>query len=318
MVGVDLFDPSTVCSQQPDVFFSRSDPNDIRLGDLVSHTRYAYAKCAWTILGYPVDEGVRRNGGRTGSAQAPADIRRWLYRLTVNRLAALHLYDLGDTAPQSTLEATHALHQRIVSQVIADGKGLIVLGGGNDVAYPDAAGLAHAAGPIAAFNIDAHFDVRADMPCNSGTPYRQLLDGHVLSPGRFFEIGFQPFANSPVYEQYLRQAGVHLASRQDIRDDGITAVVRRALAGADAPSLFWGFDLDVVRAADAPGVSAPNPTGISGDDLCAAAELAGADPRTRLVEFSEANPAYDADHRTSRLTAAAIWHFLSQAGRNPH
>jgi formiminoglutamase len=78
----------------------------------------------------------------------------------------------------------------------------------------------------------------------------------------------------------------------------------------EAASVFWGLDMDVVRAADAPGVSAPNPLGMSGEELCLLAELAGAEPRSRLLEISELNPAYDIDGRTARLAAAAIWHFL--------
>src|SRR6516162_11827277 len=34
------------------------------------------------ILGFPQDEGVRRNHGRPGAAQAPDEIRSRLYRLT--------------------------------------------------------------------------------------------------------------------------------------------------------------------------------------------------------------------------------------------
>jgi len=89
--------------------------------------------------------------------------------------------------------------------------------------------------------------------------------------------------------------------------------VRRALRENDqARAVFWGFDLDVVNAAEAPGVSAPNPLGLSGAELCELAALAGAEPRTRIVEFSEMNPAFDLDGRTARLAAAAIWHYLKE------
>jgi len=81
------------------------------------------------------------------------------------------------------------------------------------------------------------------------------------------------------------------------------------------PPIFWGFDLDVVCAADAPGVSAPNPIGMTGDELCQIASIAGFDRRTRIVEFSEVNPSYDVDGRTARLTAVAIWHVLAGMAR---
>src|SRR5438093_11057310 len=34
------------------------------------------------LVGFPQDEGVRRNGGRVGAAKAPDEIRSWLGRLT--------------------------------------------------------------------------------------------------------------------------------------------------------------------------------------------------------------------------------------------
>ncbi|HEY3340792.1 MAG TPA: formimidoylglutamase, partial [Anaerolineae bacterium] len=250
----------------------------------------------------------------------PQEIRRCLYRLALGSLPAqLRLFDLGDTVIQPTLEDTHALHQRLVAQIIRDGKRLIVLGGGNDISYPDCSGLAQAREGVIACNIDAHFDVRADHPRNSGTPYRQLIEEGFLQPDKFYEIGYQPFSNSPVYEAYLQSKGAHLLSRNALRRAGAGESIRRVLGElpADGFSLFWGFDMDVVCTADAPGVSAPNPTGLSGAELCEIAQLAGAHPHTRLVEFSEVNPRFDIDQRTSRLAAVAIWHFLSALSLSP-
>ena len=45
--------------------------------------------------------------------------------------------------------------------------------------------------PVLAFNVDAHFDVRADTPRNSGTPYRELLEGGHVEPQRLHQIGSQ-------------------------------------------------------------------------------------------------------------------------------
>ena len=227
---------------------------------------------------------MRRNGGRPGAQAAPHEIRRCLYRLANNGLpAGLRLFDLGDTVIQPSLEETHALQQALVTQIIRDGKCVIVLGGGNDVSYPDCSGLALAQGEVVACNVDAHFDVRADQPRNSGTPYRQLIEEGFVKPNLFFEIGYQTFSNSPVYEGYLQTKGAHLLSREMLRKAGAAEAVRRALQNLPESrfGLFWGFDMDVVRAADAPGVSAPNPTGLSGDELCEIAAFAGAHPHTR-------------------------------------
>jgi formiminoglutamase len=309
---MDLFDPHRTNRPNRDLFYSRHDVNDVRLGDVVRTDPADYRPAHIVILGCPQDEGVRRNGGRPGAQAAPTEIRRCLYRLTTNHIPEhLALFDLGDTAVQPSLEETHALQRDLVRQIIRDDKRLIVLGGGNDISYPDCSGLAQAAGAVQAINVDAHFDVRADHPCNSGTPYRQLIEGGFFRPEWFFEVGYQPFSNSPDYKRYLQEQGAHLISRRELRDEGVQESIRRVLTSDDTLSLFWGFDLDVVCAADAPGVSAPNPTGLAGDELCLIAELAGADARTRMVEFSEVNPNYDLDLRTCRLAATAIWHYLS-------
>jgi formiminoglutamase len=311
MRDADPFDPACVARADAALFHRRGDPNDVRLGETVARDPAAYARADAVLLGCPQDEGVRRNRGRPGAALAPAAIRRALYRLSVNGLDALRLFDLGDTVIQPALEETQALHRRIVSRVARDGKRLIVLGGGNDVAYPDCAGLAEAAGPVLAFNVDAHLDARADPIPNSGTPYRQLLDEGWVEPAALWELGWQPFANSPVYLQRLRQAGVELRSLEEWRRAGIEAVLREALARHAGRSAFWGIDMDAVRASDAPGVSAPNPTGLSGEELCRVAAIAGAHPASRLFEISEVNPAFDADDRASRLAAVAVYHFLA-------
>ncbi len=294
-----------------DLFYQRHDVNDRRLGEMVQFATEYYANANVVILGCPQDEGVRRNGGRLGAAQAPDEIRRCLYKLTVNGVEHVHVFDLGNTIIQSTLEETHALHQQIVRQIISDGKTLIVLGGGNDVSYPDCSGLAQAVGDVLAFNVDSHFDVRADAVRNSGTPYRQLLEEGLVQPDRFYEMCNQPFANSPVYTHYLEEKGAHIVSLKVVRAAGVTEAFEQIIQREKPPVIFWGLDMDVVGAADAPGVSAPNGGGLTGRELADIAGLAGSYPQSRLLEISEVNPQYDIDQRTCRLAAILIYSFLS-------
>jgi formiminoglutamase len=304
--------PGTMPTDSALYFSRRGDAADPRLGDRVNRGAGAYETAAVVILGCPQDEGVRRNGGRPGAAQAPAEIRRALYKMTVNGLGALGLADAGDVVPQAGLEETHAALQAAVARLLADGKRVVVLGGGNDISYPDCAALARQAGDVLAFNVDAHFDVRPDAQRNSGTPYRQLLEEGHVKPERFFELGSQPFCNAEAHAQYLAGKGARVVPLEALRAKGAARVVRRALReGAGARAVFWGFDMDVVNAAEAPGVSAPNPLGLSGVELCELARLAGAEKRTRIVEFTEVNPAFDVDGRTARLAAAALWHYLA-------
>jgi formiminoglutamase len=310
---MDIFEHIT--SPNPALFFQRNDSNDPRLGEVVSKTSYEQAEIV--IIGCPQDEGVRRNKGRPGAASAPAEIRRQFYKLTtfgINRA----IFDLGDTIVEGALEEIHERHTQVVSQLLKDGKKVISLGGGNDVSYPDGAAMAENYGQDwIAINIDAHFDVRADSERNSGTPYRQLLEENLLSPDYFYEIAWQKQVNSQDYFDYLRALGVNMLSLEQLRsrekvDEGLRDMVKQKFVRhSESLSIFAGFDVDAVRASDAPGTSAPSPTGLGAGEFLTLVEFAAGLVNTKIIEFTEMNPQYDVDARTAKLVAVAMHRFCS-------
>jgi formiminoglutamase len=307
---MDIFEMTV--RAEPALFYSRSDPDDVRFGDVTAHDPNEYDECRVVIFGCPQDEGVRRNLGRTGATRAPTEIRRAFYKLAAPASTTRgDIFDLGDLKMSKTLEQTHAVQADLVEQVLMDDKMLVVLGGGNDISYPDCTALHRCSRNILAFNIDSHFDVRdADHP-HSGTPYRQLLEEGILVPENFYEMGSKPGANPPAFEQYLKDKGVHIHPLDDLRDRGIDELFRQILSKNDAEVVFWGFDIDAVRAMDAPGVSAPYPIGLTAEEICEIAKIAGEDKRSRIMEISEVNPQLDPDNRTSRLAAMMILYFIT-------
>lgn len=305
----NLFASTTPPAEE--LFLNRGDDNDRRIDELIPREEAGYASAEVVILGCPQDEGVRRNRGRPGAAAGPTEIRRAFYRLSPLGLDPQLLFDIGDTQIQTTLEETHSVHGQIVKQLLSDGKQVIVLGGGNDISYPDCCALAAVVPEPLVFNVDAHFDVRADSVRNSGTPYRQLLEEKIVSTEYFYEMGYQPAVNSPVYHEYLQRCGVACLTLDELRAAGIADVFREVLNERSHDGIFWGFDLDAVRAADAPGVSAPSPLGLTADEFCLLTRLAGSMSKTRIVEFTEVNPSFDRDNQTSKLVAHGIHHFLS-------
>ena len=307
----DIFQSTTRPKQE--LFFRKNDPDDVRLGEIVSSEIANYEKAEIVILSCPQDEGVARNQGRVGAALAPDAIRSQFYKLTPFGISA-KIFELGDTIIRETLEETHDSHTKIVEQILRDGKKIIVLGGGNDVSYADGGAVANVFGRNnwLAFNIDAHFDVRADQPRNSGTPYRQLLDEQHLKPENFYEIGYQSQAVSPIYFDYLKKLGVNLISLEKFHISILRSEIQEKLSTFDSQvSTFWGFDVDSVRASDAPGVSAPSPIGLTANEFINLSDLAGTFPQTKIIEFTEVNPNFDIDNRTARLVAIAMHRFLS-------
>ena len=311
----DLTDPVN-----PKLFFRRGDPNDLRLGEIVPNIKFEEASIV--IIGCPQDEGVARNKGRIGAALAPDAIREQFYKLTPFGIYA-KIYDAGNTKIGQSLEETHDTHTKIVRLLLEAGKKVIVLGGGNDVSYPDGCAMSAVFGAAnwIALNVDAHFDVRADEVRNSGTPYRQLLEEKLIRPDYFYEIAFQPHFASPVYYRYLQNLGVNLVSLDQLRsrentDTEIRELMRQKFVNhSQSLSTFFGFDMDAVRAADAPGVSAPSPIGLRAGEFLNLVTFAAKLVNTRVIEFSEVNPNFDIDNRTAKLVAIGMQRFCSSITR---
>jgi formiminoglutamase len=300
------------------LYVSRNDPNDPRLGDHVSSDPGHYSAADIVILGCPQDEGVRRKGGRLGAAEAPNAVRRQFYELTTFNIKK-NIFDLGDVAFSSSLEETHDLLEAVVSQVLRDGKRLIVLGGGNDISYADGSAMANVFGTEKwiGVNVDSHLDVRLAKERNSGTPYRQLLDEGLLKPGYFYEVGYQTHFASPIYYEYIRSLGVHRISLETVRsradaDVELKEQIRQNFIGhSTSLSTFFGFDMDVVRMADAPGVSAPSPLGLRAGEFIQLVKYAASLANTKIIEFSEVNPRFDIDDRTTKLVAIGMHRFCT-------
>lgn len=300
------------------LFYRKNDLNDIRLGEVISSDEKDYEAARVVILGCPQDEGVSRNGGRTGAALAPAAIRKQFYKMTPFGIK-VKVFDLGDINPGGSLEDTHDTHEQVVKQLLKDRKQVIVLGGGNDISYPDGKAMSDTFGPEwwIAINIDSHLDVRADQPRNSGTPYRQLLEEELLLPAYFYEVAYQTHFASPVYYSYIRDLGVNRISLELLRsreaaDIEIKEQVREKFINHSASlNTFFGFDMDAVRSSDAPGTSAPSPLGLRAGEFITLVKYAASLANTKIIEFSEVNPNFDIDDRTTKLVAIGMHRFCS-------
>ena len=306
---MDIFKLTT----RPDatLFFKSHDANDKKCGDIVVDKESDYESCRFVIVGCPQDEGVRRNQGRPGAAEAPDKIRQALYKLSAPaKLQEGLLFDAGNTLIGETLEETHQNQTQVVAQLVKDDKIAIILGGGNDISYPDGVALSKRYSKFLAINVDSHFDVRENNQRNSGTPYRQLLEEKIIDPKHFYELAIQPLANSAVYSDYLKKKKVTAVMLEQLRKKGVEKTLKYILKSDKSKSIFWGIDMDSVRSSDAPGVSASYPTGLTAEEILSITAIAGQDKRSRILEISEVNPKFDIDGRTCKLAALLIITFL--------
>src|SRR5690554_2120319 len=117
-------------------------PPDPRLASFVKSTAEDVVEGSLVIIGFPSDEGVRRNGGRLGAAGGPSAIREQLYKLTPDpRCSDRHVavlertVDLGDVDVTGDLERDQERLGEVVAWILERGAIPIILGGGHETAY---------------------------------------------------------------------------------------------------------------------------------------------------------------------------------------
>lgn len=254
--------------------------------------------CAIALLGLPDDTGVRLNHGRPGAAGGPTAFRAALARYGAADSAAGSLprvFDAGDVKPGRSLAVTHARVTAATAALLEVGLFPVAVGGGHDLTFPFVRAIAAKFARLAGLYFDAHLDVRETT--GSGMAFRRLVEDCGVSALHLH--GFRPLVNSPAHLAWFRQHG------GKIHSDGARVALPRGR------NLFASFDLDVLDAAHAPGVSALNPSGWTVREAAAWVQACGADPRVRCFDLMELNPQFDPDGRTARAAAHLFLTFLS-------
>lgn len=276
------------------------------------------------LLGFESDAGVARNQGRTGAAEGPNALRRALAPLAWHRTAPA--YDVGNVrCVDDGLEAAQQTLADRLTSLLTSGHLPIVLGGGHEVAYASWLGLAQSfmtkgsdsktAPPrIGIINLDAHFDLRDPAHIrSSGTPFAQIADKCQEWDWsfRYTCLGVSRAANTRAL--FTRAAALGTLVREDreidaLRLDSIVRDVQRFIAKCD--HIYLTIDLDVLPAAEAPGVSAPAARGVSLALIEPLVEAVRDSGKLRLADLAELNPSLDIDSRTARA-AARLVHLLT-------
>jgi len=300
------------------LFTRRRDPNDPRLSEVVGRDEPDYDASDIVFIGCPEEQGILRSGGRPGASLAPGAVREIFYRLTPFNITK-KLFDLGDIRVGESLEDSHERLENVLNTVVSAGKRVVVIGGGNDAAYPcgKAMSVTYGTENWIAINVDSQLDVKKAAERNSSTAFRQLLDEDLLLPSYFYEVGYQSHFCSPVYFDHIRSLGVNrislelLRSRAEADIELKESIKLKFIGHSSSLNTFFSFDMHAVRSADAPGTNDPSPLGLRAGEFIQLVKYAASLANTRLAVFSEVNPSLDLNGRTSALVAIAVHRFCS-------
>lgn len=290
--------------------------DDPRIGDLLGKATSADSARA-VIVGFPVDEGVRRNGGRAGAAEAPDAIRQALFRFTpdaeqFDSFVELlrHTTDIGNLKTTGDLETDQTALGELLAPHLQRGALAIVLGGGHETAFGHFLGYAQSKQRVNVLNWDAHPDVRPlqDGKGHSGSPFRQMLEHASKLCMGYTVAGLNPPSVAKAHVDYIAAQRGAAHFNTSISFHAIEQIYARC-----ENTTMASFDLDAVDQSAAPGVSAPSAGGLSVHVWLYAAFKAGQCGTVASMDVVELCPRLDADGRTARLAARTVWEFLRGA-----
>lgn len=260
------------------------------------------------LIGLPSDSN---SSFERGAAQAPAAIRRALWSDRGNLACEdgqeigidFTLGDCGDL-PLNETAADDAVIADAVQACVQSGKMPLALGGDHAMSHPVVRGVHAVHGAVTILHFDAHpdlYDNFEDNPRSHASPFARIMEAGLAR--RLVQVGIRTL-NAHCRAQALR-FGVEIVPMTDFTPEKVPVL--------EGP-LYISIDLDGIDPSEAPGVSHPEPGGLTVREVLAVlrrqnAPIVGAD----VVEL---NPRFDQNERTAILAAKLVRELAALMARN--
>ncbi|STY28669.1 formimidoylglutamase [Legionella wadsworthii] len=267
------------------------------------------------LLSFASDAGVRRNMGRPGAKLGPDHIKTQLAKLPCT--IETPIFDLGTIfCEEDELEIAQSQFANLISFCHQQGHQTVALGGGHEIAWAHYQGLAPHYSKIGIINFDAHFDLRPhqkNQPGTSGTPFSQIAE-YCHENNQSFQyccIGIQKMGNTPSLFERAEALHVNYLTAEDLYANNPAwhlAFLDDFMLNLD--HIYLTLCLDVLAESFAPGVSAPQPLGLTPWQILPLLKYIIQSGKVVSFDVAELSPPLDQEEKTARLAALIIAELL--------
>jgi arginase len=264
-----------------------------------------------SLIGLPTDIN---SSFERGPARAPDAIRAALFSDRGNMSCEngleigvdVHIDDQGNLPLTEHTQTDDGLITEEVSKALHAGTVPILLGGDHAVTLPVLRAIHAHCGPVTILHFDAHPDTYHDFegnPRSHASPFARIMEAGFAA--RLVQVGIRTLTRH--CREQADKFGIETVDMRSFRPENVPA-----LSGP----VYISLDLDGIDPAHAPGVSHPEPGGLTVRDVLAVldrvqAPVIGAD----IVEL---NPARDIQDMTAILAAKFVREIAALIHRNHH
>lgn len=253
------------------------------------------------FIGIPYDAG---STFQRGAAKAPDIIRKSLYSEHTNLFSEngidlskdRALLDLGNLSLENDRISAFETIENNIAEIITNDIPLISLGGDHSITYPILKGITSKHKTLSVIQFDAHPDLYPDYKgerYSHASPFARIMEDGLVSS--LTQIGIR--ANTDIQRNFSKDYNIETIGMDDIQD-----IMNYELL-SDNP-VYISIDIDCLDPAFAPGVSHPEPGGISVRFLLDL--LARIDSHIVGVDIVEYNPDRDINNLTACVCAKLI------------
>ncbi|MEA2071836.1 MAG: arginase family protein [Asgard group archaeon] len=253
-----------------------------------------------------------------GTSQAPRTIRESSQffsgqGLSQKSIHNFHILDIGNIPITNDYEEIMDEQEKRVSEILEKKARVIVLGGDHSIALGTTKGISqfNKKGIDTLVWLDAHLDLMNNYP--RGEPFtratvlQRVIDCDYFLMEKIFFIGIRGHNFGKEEIKKLSEYNMNSLSAVECRkrrllDEYIAKIT------AKTNGIYLSLDIDVLDPAFAPGVSVPEPGGITSRELFYIIQKLG--EKIKCIEIVEVNPKRDLNNISSHIAARTIFEYI--------
>lgn len=249
----------------------------------------------------------RNSINNKGTAKAPDFFRRKLYELNEGNYST-RIVDLGNIKSGHQVSDTYVALKLVVAELIRKNIVPVIIGGGQDLTYPQFMAYEELQQKVDLLVIDSHFDLDESLDdtieTNSASYLNKIFSHQPNFLFNFSNIGYQTFFVDQESLKVMDKLYFDVHRLGDFTNSVSTAepIIRNAN--------MISFDISAIRSSDAVGNGNASPNGFYGEDACQIARYAGMNDKLSSIGFYEYNPDHDPKGQTAMLLSQMIWYFI--------
>jgi agmatinase len=237
----------------------------------------SFDEANYVIFYFPYDRTATH---RHGAELAPKSIcwESWNFELWDMKYgldsSKLKICDSGslDIGPEDSPITAHNKAYEKARTIIGAGKFPVMIGGEHTGTFASVRAMVESAKDFGVIALDAHLDFREE--------YQQENLSHACTARRVFEVmgkdrtawlGVRSACKEELDDASAN--GFLYRTAWDIKKEGIERTVKEILANLKCRKIYLSLDMDVIDPSIAPGVSTPEPFGLTAEDVERAIEI---------------------------------------------